>query len=217
MPNYCLNKLELQGGNQDLAELLAFVKSENCQFDFNRIVPMPQTVKDTERGSLSFASEAVCLYLDEGTISNHLRWMMDKSAVKEEDLAVVIQTWEKENKIDLSLGQRILDNRRKYGNCGDWYEWSINNWGTKWDACEVMIDDSTILFETAWSPCSPVIEKLAHLFPKVSLSYKYFEPGVYLAGRESYQNGECTDVEIYDYDEDGYTAMAEEFGFTATE
>ena len=211
-----MNKLETRGEIEDINELFDFVKSENSQFDFNRIIPMPESIKATERGSLSFASEAVCLFLNDGIITNHLRWMLDKNQVTKEELPEVIKKWEEENKIDLSLGQRIIDNRRKY-DCGDWYEWSINNWGTKWDACEITIDDNLICFETAWSPCSPIVEKLAIMFPKVKLIYKYFEPGVCLAGRETYEGGECTEVDIFDYDEEGYVAMAEEFGFKAGE
>lgn len=44
----------------------------------------------------------------------------------------------------------------KYGYT-DWYEWSLGEWGTKWDACEVFHsvepDGSLLLeFDTAWSP-----------------------------------------------------------------
>ena len=216
MPNYCMNKLEIRGEAKAVSELLNFVKSENSQFDFNRIIPMPASIKDTERGSLSFASEAVCLYLKDGTITNHLRWMMEKSQVEKEELSEVVDKWEAENKIDKNLGQRIIANREKY-DCGDWYEWSINNWGTKWEASEITIEDHLICFETAWSPCSPIVEKLADRFPQLAFIYKYFEPGVCLAGREVYEGGECREVEIFDYDEEGYTVMAEEFGFTAGE
>ena len=42
---------------------------------------------------------------------------------------------------------------------GGWYDWCVQNWGTKWDACHLqplieMDADNTIYlqFETAWSP-----------------------------------------------------------------
>ena len=50
-----------------------------------------------------------------------------------------------------------------------WYNWRLQNWGTKWDACEVEItrDDEDYLeicFDTAWSPAAPVIEKIRELY-----------------------------------------------------
>ena len=39
----------------------------------------------------------------------------------------------------------------------NWYDWNCENWGTKWDSCNVEFMDETantvdIQFETAWSP-----------------------------------------------------------------
>tara|TARA_B100000085_G_scaffold100808_1_gene91685 strand:- start:872 stop:1351 length:480 start_codon:yes stop_codon:yes gene_type:complete len=50
-----------------------------------------------------------------------------------------------------------------------WYSWCNENWGTKWDACHVQItrDDKDYLeicFDTAWSPATPVIEKIRELY-----------------------------------------------------
>ena len=50
-----------------------------------------------------------------------------------------------------NLGQ---EEREKYGK-NNWYDWSIENWGTKWNACntEVVDDTGNLLyyrFETAW-------------------------------------------------------------------
>ena len=39
----------------------------------------------------------------------------------------------------------------------DWYLWRVNNWGSKWDWCDISIlsdhgDTLTLQFNTAWSP-----------------------------------------------------------------
>jgi hypothetical protein len=52
----------------------------------------------------------------------------------------------------------------------NWYNWNNDNWDTKWDACnpEIFIDEPTSLtytFETAWSPATPVFEKMVEQFP----------------------------------------------------
>jgi len=71
-----------------------------------------------------------------------------------------------------------------------WYDWRVNNWGTKWDVCEVEIDeeiandqgrflfdaDSKSWFEfrcwTAWGPPVPVWDKLHELGVKVHATYQ---------------------------------------------
>lgn len=55
-----------------------------------------------------------------------------------------------------------------------WYEWSIANWGTKWNAYDMdKLDDHTILFRTAWSMPWPVIEALSKMFPDVGVQIKW--------------------------------------------
>ena len=54
-----------------------------------------------------------------------------------------------------------------------WYMWCVNNWGTKWDACDksVEYEDSEILaltFNTAWSPPEGIVEKLRERYPELS-------------------------------------------------
>ena len=63
----------------------------------------------------------------------------------------------------------------------------MNNWGTKWDACDVGVEyeDDEILaltFKTAWSPPEGVIEKLKEKYPDLSFSCFYDEPGMEVAG-----------------------------------
>ena len=51
----------------------------------------------------------------------------------------------------------------------NWYRWSCDNWGTKWNACRTKIErvydeEVTIVFETAWCTPSPIIKKLKETF-----------------------------------------------------
>ena len=69
-----------------------------------------------------------------------------------------------------------------------WYNWRLANWGTKWDAYEVEIDDSEmhygfeVSFDTAWSPPEEICYAIKEQFDDVSVSWFFDEPGMEVAG-----------------------------------
>jgi len=57
-----------------------------------------------------------------------------------------------------------------------WYDWRLENWGTKWDVYEThctRIDANTLnlTFYTAWSPPIPVFDKLVDMGFEVTARY----------------------------------------------
>jgi hypothetical protein len=57
-----------------------------------------------------------------------------------------------------------------------WYEWRLENWGTKWDVYEAhctRIDANTLHlnFYTAWSPPIPVFDKLVDMGFEINARY----------------------------------------------
>tara|TARA_B100001113_G_scaffold69510_1_gene53790 strand:- start:27 stop:485 length:459 start_codon:yes stop_codon:yes gene_type:complete len=68
-----------------------------------------------------------------------------------------------------------------------WYDWNIQNWGTKWEVGAVECDhwDGNSFeceFETAWSPPEGIFYALRQLFPDVDVTWFYDEPGMMVAG-----------------------------------
>jgi hypothetical protein len=62
----------------------------------------------------------------------------------------------------------------------NWYNFNVREWGTKWDArdVELLDDDETYLhykFDTAWSPPTEVIAKLAEQNPNLNITLEYRE------------------------------------------
>ena len=62
----------------------------------------------------------------------------------------------------------------------NWYNFNVREWGTKWDARDVDLleEHKTSLhykFDTAWSPPTPVIEKLAQQNPNLNITLEYRE------------------------------------------
>jgi hypothetical protein len=84
------------------------------------------------------------------------------------------------------------------------YGWCIENWGTKWNAIEPDVDDfagnAQLDFDTAWSPCQPVIAKLAELYPTLSFKHSYEESGMNFSGFDTYENGTLKIHQEGDYD-----------------
>ena len=69
----------------------------------------------------------------------------------------------------------------------NWHDWSIENWGTKWDPDDVQVVDEdeesiTYSFDTAWSPPVPICEALRDKFPDLNISWFYRESGMQIAG-----------------------------------
>ena len=75
------------------------------------------------------------------------------------------------------------------GNQDDrWYNWRVQNWGTKWDCYSLEIDDCDmphgfeVNFETAWSPPEEICSAIREQFDDLSMSWFYDEPGCEIAG-----------------------------------
>jgi len=91
--------------------------------------------------------------------------------------------------------EQISELVKKYG-AEDWYYWSINNWGCKWDARDIHIEESNdvflhLCFNTPWSPPIDFYTKLANEY-KVEITATYTEESVAFCGRfqSSVEDGE---------------------------
>lgn len=76
-----------------------------------------------------------------------------------------------------------------YGNQG-WYDWNIENWGTKWDVSgdvEVIEDAKdcwNLSFQTAWAPPHEALVALSEQHPEVSIRNEWREEQGYGAHQE---------------------------------
>ena len=80
-----------------------------------------------------------------------------------------------------------------------WYEWRINNWGTKWDIYDAEVgevNDQNLYFSfyTAWSPIAETpLRVLSNKYPKAFISYRYEELGMDFCGVYQAHNGQVVD------------------------
>jgi hypothetical protein len=95
--------------------------------------------------------------------------------------------------------------REEHGT-NNWYDWSVEHWGTKWDVGECSVEDDgesvTFHFDSAWSP--PVEAYRYAEEQGLAVDAKYCETGFYFIGRYgagvevSSQIDECEDEELRD-------------------
>jgi hypothetical protein len=184
MPNYVQNRITFCGTMKDVEKVFDFLKGEDTVIDFNKIIPMPEELK------IASCSEGTngmnyLLYLHDKVTNAHLKEYYER---------VELMPKERKNKC-IELGKAYLSNLGKYGYT-TWYEWSRANWGTKWNAYSTYREGDALYFQTAWSAVPKLIEKIAEMFPNISLEYEWADEDFgYNLGRGYSENGEF----YYDY------------------
>lgn len=227
MPNHCLNKLKIEGESAKVQEFFQAIKADKADddgsfspFDFNKIIPMPESLNIVSGSTTDEGIAILDPNSDEAEKYLGYNWVNAKGEkIKTYEMLVEHLKGRHPKDLDecLKMGRTALDNLKEYG-CKDWYSWSVKNWGTKWGAYDFVevnnepdIENYEIVFNTAWSPPVPVIEKLGELFPDLSFTLHYFEPGAGFAGCLEVEGDESSD----NYTENPNSVQAigeEEFG-----
>jgi hypothetical protein len=176
MPNYCSNKLVVTGEPEKLAE---FVKTldENNKFSFSQVVPIPEELRTIITGGCTIDGEYVRNWRETTDGNGNLK----KIALTENEK------------------KRLLS---KYGAL-DWYDWSINNWGAKWDAgagfgnkgpfMTVGKTEAHVLFDTAWEPPNEWALNASEKFPELTFTLYFSEGGMGFYGMFSVKNGDAVE------------------------
>jgi len=204
MPNHVTNHIMISGDPKRIQELFEAVKYDDVgvgSLDFNKVIPKPASL-DIECGSNTDAGlkayrDFISVYTLEGTRKG-LNLLNINPEVEERFL-------QERTDIDrevFALGKQAYQNILMYG-APTWYEWSIENWGTKWNAYgyeenEVVTErsgDNTLWMNTAWGAPHPVIAKLAELYPDLTFEHEWADEDIgNNCGRKTYENGECTET-----------------------
>ncbi len=183
MPNNITNKVTFEG--TDLEKIKNLLTSEDSNFDFSRILPIPAILTKVISGSI---------FINNERIENPI-----KEIIKESDFDKLTMSK------SYSSGEIIPDNHilieRKPTDLevktiratgfNSWYDWSNANWGTKWNAYSVSDwEDNIITFQTAWSGIVKLIGMISEKFPETIIKYLYAsEDTGYNVGSFIIQNG----------------------------
>lgn len=81
-----------------------------------------------------------------------------------------------------------------------WYNWRVNNWGTKWDVDTHNIEENNgdslqVSYNTAWSPNEPFVKYASEKYPNLKFKLTFEEPGMNFCGILVCKNGEIVEAE----------------------
>lgn len=163
MPNWCENVMVVSGSEEELDRFQEFIRSDESEFDFNKVIPEPGWNWEPLPGGVG----QICKEEREFDVSNvyGAEQFMRQDAVLDEVLG--------KEPVPIDLTKVKLD----------WYNWRLLHWGTKWSPDKDFIVVSreegklTYNFDTAWSPPSLVIKALGKEFPTLRIKLYYEEPG----------------------------------------
>lgn len=253
MPNHITNRIFIDADSQRLIEILDAVKSDELgrgSIDFNKLIPMPESL-NIESGNctdtamelfLTFLNPAVDYFGAEQMQPQNFAGLVTElnarrysgtydAQMSQEKLQNTVESYggkfepQDETLQDLlSTGKQAVTNFLTYG-AKDWYDWCVNNWGTKWNAYSFddipPSSDNEITFHTAWAGVPQILEKLSKRFPYVTFEYAYADEDIGSnVGRLTYKGGEVIEQDIpnsqskeaYEMAFDIHASNAEDYG-----
>jgi len=213
MPNHITNIVKIEGDSKRITKLRSLIKGEtsidlkNKQedilriIDFNKIMPMPESLRITSGSNVDNAINVLTNNMAEFSKMLDWQWVKELKLKNAEEVKEHISKGLSQESID--EGKLAIENISKYG-YKDWYQWSIANWGTKWNAYDqYIISENEFSFDTAWSMPFPIFEKLSSMFPELTIIVTYADEDIGSnCGRLTFCGGSVID----EYAPEGYEA-----------
>ena len=212
MPNHITNILLFDCSENRSRDILEFVRGDDGELgsiDFNKLIPMPESLKITS-GSETYTGIEIYLTavnpstkdfgypkLTRGDFWNLYSMLnIEKSSGKYNAKLSdgIIQQHIKSSSLDyyFKTGEAAANNMKQYG-ATTWYPWCINNWGSKWNAyncLDVNPEEGCMTFMTAWSGVPQIVQKISENFPDVLIHYSWADENIgYNTGRIDYRGG----------------------------
>ena len=190
MPNYVQIRFTVEGSPEDLAAFSAGVATDERRFDFERLIPMPKSLR-VESGSSSSTGYAAASR-DPQEVARYLSmpWVRQLGITSADQFVEYVRTQLPDT---YALGLVCVQNVAEHGH-PTWYEWSLEHWGVKWNAGSLEVtehgDKLEYYFEAANSFPEPVFEALASRFPTVKLNGTVDEEGGWFYGEITIEHGE---------------------------
>lgn len=148
MPNWCVNELSITGPDTELRRFKRTGKAKSTALSLDRFVPIPDELQGK-------ASPAHVVPDDkyEQALQHH------EAQIRETPLLTNMAP------ISESMSQAYS---ARFG-ADNWYDWCMENWGTKWDVQATLIMDEPgelrYTFASAWDPPLTWLATVSRIFP----------------------------------------------------
>jgi hypothetical protein len=195
MPNHVTNIIEIKGDPARIKALFAAIKNDEYglgSIDFNKLIPMPPELgieegSQTKRGLKAY-KDFIEVYTFNGKKENY-----DLSHIPEKAEQAFLRVRPDIDSAAWELGKKAFQNQQRWG-FTTWYGFCTNQWGTKWNAYGydngVQFDGKSLRFLTAWAPPTPIMTKLAQMYPDLDFTHKWADEDIgYNCGEVEYHNG----------------------------
>lgn len=194
MPNHVQNILVISGHKNHVEPMLKHLEDGDKKFSFNKIVPMPEELKGSRSPTLVV------------TQAEYNKFHYGKNFQGEQHFLPGGPITKKMQK----------DWNERFG-ADNWYDWAINNWGTKWGSYDVDIHEPTyqsngqmeivIYFQTAWSSGAQTLAKLAKQYPTINFYLRYADEDCgYNTGEVWWEKGFTHESNLPNYSMKNYFA-----------
>ena len=181
MPNHIINTIRLTGDREKISELLESVKDNRFgidSLDFNKVIPMPESLQIETSSSMERGLKAYKEFVDICTFDGANK-DMDLLNIPDDKENIFLRMRKDVKREDWELGRQAFSNEIMYG-APSWDDWAKKNWGTKWNSYGYdnlnrsdIAENPVLSFYTAWSAPHPIIEKLAERYPEVSFEHEW--------------------------------------------
>lgn len=234
MPNHVRNIIRFDAGPEQIKKILEAIQDDESglgSIDFNKLDPMPESLMIEKSSSTDHCVELYLTsinpripYFGEHKVSQSeydrterlfnlgqtfgsYSGKMPKAEIDKRLLSML--QWPEFHTLEdmFAVAKKALSNVEQYGHM-DWYDWSVEHWGSKWNAYDCSYDGrGELSFNTAWSAVSPILVRLSQKFPEVGMTHRWADEDIganvgeadYLGGKmiESHIPANCS-VEAYE-------------------
>ena len=223
MPNHVMNRIYFDCSDEKAKEIMEAVmydpnpadeeETGYGTLDFNKLIPMPPALMIEAGSSTEQGIEIYLTAVNPDTqdydlpkmpkdkfdkllsdLNGERRFTTYKARLSDEEIERYTR-YSSFGKL-ADTGKQAINNYINYG-ATTWYDWCINNWGTKWNSYDPWKgEEKGLIFSTAWSAPHPVIEAMAKKYPDVFITHEWADEDIgQNCGMREYENGEC----VYDY------------------